>query len=274
MADSLHQSFTVLGANGFIGGELVSFLKLQGYHVKTPDPRDWNTQSLGNVIYCIGVTSDFRKRPLDVVESHITLPLELMRHASFETFLYLSSTRIYEGRPFGTEDESAQIKPGRLEDIYNASKLMGESICLHSGRQGVRVARLSNVVGGRDLSSNFLSSVIRDAIVQDEIVLGTSLESKKDYVYIDDVVSILPRISKSGKESIYNIASGFNLTNQEIVNMVAELTGCAVSVLENAVTVGYPTINIDRIRSEFDFRPRRIVDCLPDIVAETRKRYQ
>ena len=63
--------FSVLGSTGYIGSELVRYLEEQGNPVAKPRPDEWYNDDLGTVIYCVGVTSDFRERPLDVVEAHI-----------------------------------------------------------------------------------------------------------------------------------------------------------------------------------------------------------
>ena len=67
---------TVLGAGGFIGGALVARLIAEGRPVD-PVTRDDLPALLsarrpaGDVIYCIGLTADFRTRPLDTAEAHV-----------------------------------------------------------------------------------------------------------------------------------------------------------------------------------------------------------
>lgn len=100
------------------------------------------------------------------------------------------------------------MQPQDPSDLYNLSKLMGESLCLTGGRTGVRVARLSNVVGGEDRDSgNFVPSLVREAR-GGHIVLQTAPDSVKDYIHIDDVAELLPRIATQGRERLYNVASG------------------------------------------------------------------
>ena len=266
-------TFSVLGEKGFIGSELVHYFEGKGYPVETPSRKEWFKRPLGDVIYCIGVTSDFRLRPLDAVEAHVTLPLELLRHARFESFLYLSSTRIYKGRAQGTEEEPAEIRSDVLDDIYNASKIVGEAICIHSKLSNVRIVRLSNVVGSRDSSNNFLTSIIRDAVLTGKVKLETSLKSEKDYISVEDVVEILPKIAVGGRFQIYNVASGKNVTNRELLERLADLTGCDVDVKRDAPTVKFPVITIDKVTLEFEFQPVPILECLAEIIGDVKKRW-
>lgn len=264
-------TFSVLGEKGFIGSELVHYLEGKGYPVETPSRKEWFKRPLGDVIYCIGITSDFRLRPLDAVEAHVTLPLDLLRYARFESFLYLSSTRVYKGRAQGTEEEPAEIRSDVLDDIYSASKIMGEAMCIHSKLSNVRIVRLSNVVGGRDSSNNFLTSVIRDAVLTRKVKLETSLKSEKDYILVEDVVEILPKIAVGGRCQIYNVASGKNVTNRELLERLADLTGCDVDVKRDAPTVKFPLVNVDRAKLEFDFNPQPLLMRLPDVVSEATR---
>jgi nucleoside-diphosphate-sugar epimerase len=181
--------FTVLGSSGFIGRHLVTHLHASGHDVFIPDRNDpaIYKQPLGHVIYCVGLTADFRKRPFDTVYAHICLLAQLLEKASFLSLLYLSSTRVYAGATSG--DEQASLLAG---DLYNVSKLTGESLCFASGREIVRVVRLSNVVGAVDADSdNFLFALAREAKAG-KIILQVQPASAKDYIHVDDVVQMLP----------------------------------------------------------------------------------
>lgn len=256
--------FTVLGASGSIGSRLVKTLRASGHDVLAParDAYECLSQPLGHVIYAIGVTADFRSRALDTVQAHVCALVPLLRGAQFESLLYLSSTRVYGEQQLGEEDASLGVNPRDPSDLYNLSKLMGESLCLASGRSGVRVARLSNVVGADDAdSSNFLPSLLRDARAG-HIVLRTDVSSAKDYIHIDDVLELLPRIVLQGRHSMYNVASGQQIPHGQWVEHLVAMTGCQVQVLENAPVVRFAPLDINRIRAEFGFVPRPVLSAL------------
>lgn len=256
--------FTVLGGSGAIGSRLVETLRASGHDVLAPARGDSAclTQALGHVIYAIGVTADFRSRALDTVEAHVCALTPLLRNAQFESFLYLSSTRVYGGQPQGAEDAALSVNPHDPSDLYNLSKLMGESMCLASGRSGVRVARLSNVVGADDAdSSNFLPSLLRDARAG-HITLRTDLASAKDYIHIEDVLHLLPRIALQGRQSMYNVASGQQVTHGQWVEYLVAMTGCTVEVLANAPVTRFASVKVSRIRAEFDFAAQSVFSIL------------
>ena len=265
---------TVLGASGFIGSQLAKRLATLGYEyqaVLRGDPLP--SGSLGHVVYCVGLTADFRARTYDTVEAHVCKLLEVLPETEFESLLYLSSTRLYGASNSTVEETSICVAPLNPGDLYNASKAMGESLVLNCGRP-TRVVRVSNVYGGDFDSDNFLGTIIKDAIIQRKITLQTSAESAKDYVSIDNVVDALIEIATRGKQRIYNVASGVNVANRQLTERLQLLTGCEVGYSDSAPLVTFPTIRIDRLRAEFDFRTSSVLADAPQLVELYRRNLQ
>ena len=266
--------FTILGANGFIGSHLVTFLRTKGIEVLTPRRDESLKGDLGHVIYCIGLTANFRTRHLDAMEAHVSRLIDVLRQNKFASLLYLSSTRVYQRLPLDTIAEETAIIPvdsNDPSDLYNLSKLAGESICLAHPNPKVRVARLSNVYGADLDSDNFLNAIMREALNTGHIDLKTSMKSCKDYIYIDDVVYALYMISISGRHRIYNVASGQNITHAEIIGHLELLTGCSISIDAKAVQVNFPPISIQRLQQEIDFNPGSLECNLPSLISKYRE---
>jgi nucleoside-diphosphate-sugar epimerase len=259
---------TILGSSGFIGLNLMNSLIDQSIECFAPQ-REYvfsKKENLGHVIYCIGLTSDFRARPMDTVQAHVCKLIEVLQNSNFESFLYLSSTRIYNGNRTGRETDDVKVNSSNFSDLYNISKLMGESICLSIANENIRIARLSNVIGNDFKSDNYLFSLIKEAVNTHQIHLQLPLKSAKDYVSINDVVKNAILISQNGKQRIYNIASGFQISNEQIVNSIKEETNCKVEVLANSDGLIFPQISIERIVNEFNFTPVNILNDISDLI--------
>ena len=157
--------YTIFGSTGFIGSNLAAEARAAGHDVCCPGRDDVVIDGdPGHVIYCIGVTADFRRRPYQTIDAHVMHLQKILQQSEFETFTYLSSTRVYQHcvGPVVTEEAGLNVRSQDSGDLYNISKLLGESLLQLHG-DGVRIARLSNVVGNDITSDNFLFSVMRDA---------------------------------------------------------------------------------------------------------------
>ena len=256
-------TFTVLGATGYIGSRLVAHLQAQGHSVWAPARGDAEvfTRPLGHVIYCVGLTADFRTRPFDTVDAHIGLLAEVLRRAQFESLLYLSSTRVYMGAASTDEDAALAVVPGDPSYLYNLTKLTGESLCHASGRAGVRVARLSNVVGpGMDAASGNLVADLLHQARQGHMVLRSDAQSAKDYVHVADVLDWLPRIALRGRCTVYNVASGVQTTHAQWLEWLGTRFASTYEVLDGAPLQRLAPINVSRLGAEWGVVARPLWD--------------
>ena len=264
--------FTIFGSSGFIGSNLVHYLKDKGFECHTPNLRknEGLDKFLGHAIYSIGV-SDFLNKPFETIDAHVCNLKKIFESSQFDSFLYISSTRIYYDAKSTKETSPITAKPFDNNQLYNISKLLGESICLSSDRNNVRIVRSSNVIGNNAPSNLFIPSLIKSAINKNKIHLHSSLDSKKDYIYIDDLVKMIYEICIRGKYNIYNIAYGKNISTREIVEVISRITNCEVSIDDNAKEYSFPTISIDRLKKEFDFKPVLIIDKLEEMIKNYKK---
>jgi nucleoside-diphosphate-sugar epimerase len=261
-------TYTILGADGFVGTALTDHLEAEGEVVQAARRSVAPRAPLGHVIDCAGLTADFRSRPLDTMEAHVGRVIDILRAGGFESYLYLSSTRVYQHCEHAHEDVPIPVFPSRPDDLYAISKLAGEAVCLVDSRPTVRVVRLSNVVGLGADPTTFLASVIRDARSRGDVELHVDPRSSRDFVSLADVVRILPEVSTRGQHRLYNVAAGENRSAGEVLDEVCRLTGArwrAAPAPGQLVT--FPEIDARRLREEFAFTPARFEDVLAELVA-------
>lgn len=258
---------TVLGGRGFIGQHLIRYLESAGCDVWAPGRNEIRLlqQPLGHVFYCIGLTADFRTRPFDTVRAHVTVLSELLERGNFDSFVYLSSTRVYARSDATNENVELKVLPQDPSDLYQLSKLLGESLCMSMMRPGVKIARLSNVIGSGMGDDNFVGALLKEARLG-SIHLRTHLDSIKDYILVEDVVRLLLSIARDGRESIYNLASGVQIAHRQWLSLLQRVYDCVVKVDSCAVLQSFPTISIERIKTEFAFEPKKILELAPRII--------
>lgn len=249
--------FTVLGASGYIGSHLLNALQQRPDTTvyapslaKTPNAvNELLDKDLDHIFYCIGLTANFRQQPFATIDAHVGLLRQLLEFGQFESLTYLSSTRVYECANSTEENALLSVTPENSGHLYNISKLMGESLCLSSGRS-TKIVRLANVVGTAMTGQNFLSQVITEAVNTGAVTFMMSANSAKDYVLIGDVVSWLPDIALHGEQRIYNVASGINTSNAELAELLT-IQGIQIHFADNAPEWSFPVIDTRRLRHEF-----------------------
>jgi nucleoside-diphosphate-sugar epimerase len=267
------ERFTVLGAGGYLGSHLVEALSARGAEVLPLGRGDELLgRDLGHVVYSIAVTNDSRVRADEAVRANVCLMLDVLRGARYSSFLYLSTAQVYFGSDRSSEDCAVRVDPNDPGDVYRVSKVMGETICLATRRPEVRVARLSAVYGERLSPRSFLAGVVRDAVDRGRVELRTSLDSERDFVHVADVVRILPEISLHGRHRLYNVASGRNRSNAEIVEALRRETACEASVATGAARSAYPTVDVSRLQRELGYEASAdVVAAIPAIVGAYRQ---
>jgi nucleoside-diphosphate-sugar epimerase len=219
---------TVLGAEGFIGRQVMRRLRRDGVPFQVEAQGD-----LGTVIDCAGVTVDFRDRALQTVDAHVARLLPLLERA--RRWVYLSSTRVYR----------------QADDLYDISKICGEALLAASGSD-VCILRLSNVYGPGMSPGSFLGQLVHQA-ARGEIELLSHPDSAKDYLAVEAAVEVIVRLAAGARHRVYNVASGRNIRHGDIAARLHDLTGCQVVFRDGAPLHLAAPIRIDRIRDELGF---------------------
>jgi nucleoside-diphosphate-sugar epimerase len=246
---------------------------MQGHECFVPEKEfSFSTErNLHHIIYCVGITADFRSHPFETIEAHVCKLHAILQLAQFDSLLYLSSTRIYKRSKQTGEDAEIPVNPGDADDLYNLSKLTGESICNTLRGRTAKAVRLSNVVGNDFSSENFLNTIIKEALDKKKIVLQSDPSSDKDYIHVEDVVRLLPQILLNGKFNCYNLASGFNITHLQLAKKIQEHTGCEIEVRQGATKISFPEIETQRLQNEFPFQPKNILNEIQTIIIQAQQ---
>lgn len=248
---------TVFGGTGFLGRHVAAALAAQGAHVWCPTRAELAAghhamRPLGHVVYAIGLTGDFRSRPVDTVEANARLLGALLHETRWTSFLALSSTRVYGADP-GTgpwrEDMALNVRP-TADALYDLSKLTGEALVLGHPAATARVARLSNVFGPGMSEATFLGAILAAARRGEPVVIGEDARSAKDYIAVEHAAAALAAIALGGRERVYNVAGGERIAHADVAAMLAG-EGVPIRFAEGGPRRTLPAIDIARLAAEF-----------------------
>ena len=246
----------ILGSTGWIGSFLADYLRGKGQSpllIDRSNIDDWidSEPAVDEVFYCIGLSADFRQFPHETVDAHVNLLMRIVRNKKLKNLLYLSSTRVYQKANSSSEEDPLTVNSNDPGDLYNISKLMGESLVLNDSRTGFRVARISNVVGASQPSATFIGSLLNESSINSKVIIRQHQGCSKDYIHLPEVARYLDCISHSGKFRIYNVASGFQSSHLQVAQWLQD-QGVSVEFAKNpGQAIIFPSINVDRICDEF-----------------------
>jgi nucleoside-diphosphate-sugar epimerase len=264
------EKYTIFGGYGFVGSEVASQLRAGGHEVTQVGRGNWpeTGSDLGQVIFTIGMTADFRKR---LVETQIIRVHEALTRYRYASFLYLSSARIYAGAAATTEESAIPVRSYEADHVYNISKLAGECLCLAIDNPAVRVARLSNVYGANDVSNLFLTAVMREAVLTGKVTIGQAAESAKDYLHVEDAARALIAIVQRGGKRLINVACGANTSHREIADVLGT-RGLTVEFKSGGMEASFPVIDISRLAEILGERLPGPAVRLPQVLDQLIKR--
>ncbi len=252
--------FTVLGAGGWIGKQLCKYLENQG-NVVHPVVRqtlpDWlsSEDNPGRVINTIGLTADFRNQPHETCKAHVEIVSKIIKRKNLERLVSLSSTRLYINSTQTDEKSNISVNSNDPGDIFSLSKLLGEALILQDPNPELKVARISNVIGKDQPKDTFIGMLIDEFNKAGYAEIIQPPDYGKDYIAITETLRLLTEISISSEKRIYNIASGQNISNQDIAEW---LNRQGIDVRFRSTQKGglsFPAINIENTRKEFKITP-------------------
>lgn len=262
--------YTIVGGRGFIGRALSERLRAAGNDTSVRTHFDAVDDSpLGHVIYASGIAGATAGDPPYAYGAHIDGVRRILERARFESFLYLSSARVYGASADTTESAPLAVEPEGGRDLYRITKIAGEARALAHPSRTVRVARLSNVTGDSFTSSLFMSDILRQAATTGRIAVRTSRASAKDYIAIGDACRYLVAIATRGATRVYNVARGENITNGAIYDALQAL-GVAIDIAPEAPDVSLPVISVRRIQTEFGPPGESVLARLPHYLERFR----
>lgn len=258
---------TLIGGHGFVGAALVRYLSAAGWDCRVPGRETaWplRDEALGHVFYCAGLTGDYLQRAADTVEAHVSLLVRVLQSSRWDSLVYLSSTRLYDGLEAGVlaqETTLLPVAPQVPRHLFDLTKLTGESLCHVMGQGRARVARLASVYDSPQDASGFLPALLRQVAQAPRgarVEVASSPQAARDYIHLPDVLRALVDIAVRGTQTVYNVATGENVRNDELAQWVGRLAGRELIFRSQQPVAAPAVVDISRLQQEFGWRPARV----------------
>lgn len=292
----INDNVLLLGANGFIGKNMINFLSDAGYIVHALDKSDIlfggnnvisvnisisetvdlknyiNEKNIKIVIHLVSgmlassPACDFYKEMNDIIIPTFHL-IDALCDLNVK-FVYFSSG----GTIYG-ESEQLTLKEEVLchpTSYYGYSKLIIEEYLRLANKKNnllYLILRPSNPYGrfqNPKKKQGFIAVALDKIINNESIEIWGDGSVIRDYIYIDDLCSILVDLLKNNIINMtLNVGSGVGHSLIEITKALAYVSGKEISIVfkdARQVDISKTVLDIKKLKSVVDFKPTSILD--------------
>jgi len=236
----------VTGGTGFIGTNLVKYLKLKGHQVIVLD--DYSTGNKKNHIE--GVR--YIEGDIEVIE-YLNIDFDLIYHLAAQSRVQPSfedPTQTFRTNVKGTESVMELARAKNIKVVYAGSsskhhdptdspyamyKYLGEEVCKLYKKTfdvNVEICRFYNVYGPGELLDETFGSVIgiwRTKILKNEKlpIVGDG-EQRRDFIHVDDIIEALYKIGIGNEkhEDAWELGCGTNYSVNELFEIFKQKFEC------------------------------------------------
>lgn len=264
----------VTGHTGFIGSALVASLnRLGGFEVEgvsqrfgidldKPGALDGlsGADAVVNLAASVGPRRGWSD-PYGTYRNNFLTVLGVLQFAAKHHMPVIQMSSYVYGQPqYLPVDE---MHPVCCTGPYAESKRIGEILCESFHRDfniPVAMLRVFNVYGPGQTGESLVSHIVQQALEGREIVVR-DLEPRRDYLYIDDLVSAIVAVINAGHSGsgFFNIGAGVSHSVSEVIDLVQSVAGTKLSVrctgdrLQNEIPDCFADSSL--FRQRFTWRP-------------------
>jgi UDP-glucose 4-epimerase len=196
---------------------------------------------------------DFRTYTTHNVDATQRL-LEAVKSTPIQKLVYASSSSVYGDVATIPMRETAYVQP---VSPYGVTKLAAEHLChLYFVNYGVPTVSLRyfTVYGPRQRPDMGFHRFIRAALLEQPITLFGDGEQSRDFTFVGDTVAATIAAGDRGRPgAVYNIGGGSRVTINQVLEMIARLTGRTLDIRRLAAEKGdMRDTSADSSRAEAD----------------------
>jgi nucleoside-diphosphate-sugar epimerase len=271
------KTIIITGAESFIGRSIIPALKkkyililLSRSNFDLLSDKCWDELNAADiVIHLAALTSigDSWSKPEEYLTNNISVTLKVLKYCrknkakliTLSSYMYGNSKKI-------PVDENQQVK---AINPYALSKQVDEDVVsfyVEHFQLDAVILRLFNVYGPGQSNQFLIGQMIEEACQKKSITVN-DLKPKRDYIHINDVVSVFLKLMSSNqpfKKHIFNVCSGKSFSVEEIAEKIRENLPFKVEIINKDIRRKNEIMDslgtYDRLYECYDWEPITPID--------------
>lgn len=214
----------IIGKRSFLSKKLSKKIK-DSKIISTNDFLKFNSKKISNLVkdkkYNIIINSFFPSQKIPSIDNYSEfvlrslIPLsKILDNIAFKKInkiIYSSSSSIYF--------QSYEFRNNKKHDLYSLAKILSENILKTYSKKNkvsIVIARIFNIYGDEDEHS-IVSKIIESYNKKKRLYLYNNGQSIRDFINVEDVVTIYKKILKSSIQGDIDVGTGYGIKIKDII---------------------------------------------------------
>jgi dTDP-glucose 4,6-dehydratase len=177
-------------------------------------------------------------------------------------FIHISTDEVYGHLGFD-DDPFTELTPIAPRSPYAASKASSDLLCLsyiNTYGSNISITRCCNNYGPNQHSEKFIPTIIKALSKNKKVPVYGEGMNIREWIHVHDHNLAVWAVATQGKKGVYNIGSGLELSNIELVDKICTIMGKdldkSVRFVEDRLGHDFRySIDSEKIRKELFFEP-------------------
>jgi len=261
----MNNSLIITGASGFIGSQLMSFIKsLDISFIGFSRQKNYNNLQWTKDYMDIGLKADKNQICIhlagnNIISSMDDSEIELTKYLSDlfgSNLVYISSSYVYDKNHKSLITESDSLD---AINNYSRKKAHCEEIVINNSGG---VLRLSNVYGA-GMTNNIFNHIYREFMGQNNIVKINNALNTRDFIHVSDICSAIITYITDMKSGIYNIGTGEATSIKDLCDIFAaklNINKTAYHVKSVSQDDTMLVLDSNKFRNNYNWEPKIDID--------------
>jgi len=188
--------------------------------------------------------------------------LECFRNAKYGKMVHVSTDEVYGHLGFN-DDPFTELTPIDPRSPYAASKASSDLLCnayINTFNCNISITRCCNNYGPNQHSEKFIPTIIKSLSKGQKVPVYGEGMNIREWIHVYDHNLAVWAVATKGKQGVYNIGSGLELTNIELVDKICKIMGKdldkSVRFVEDRLGHDFRySIDSSKIQNELCFEP-------------------